>query len=78
MQGMFNRTGYNSTNFTLDLGDKFDTSNVIHMSRMFLYTGYNSSKFKLDCSNWNVNKVEYYEYFNANVETKVIPPSWVN
>ena len=45
---MFNQTGYNSKVFTLDLGDKFDTSNVDNMLVMFNQTGYNSKVFTLD------------------------------
>ena len=39
MSYMFSYTGYNSTIFTLDLGNKFDTSNVTNMDRMFDLTG---------------------------------------
>ena len=35
---MFRETGYNSEVFTLDLGDKFNTSNVTNMASMFSYT----------------------------------------
>ncbi len=48
MNSMFAYTGYNSSVFTLDLGDHFDTSNVTNMGGMFLATGKNSSVFTLD------------------------------
>ncbi len=48
MSNMFNYTGYSSTVFTLDLGDKFDTSNVTDMNSMFRHTGNNSAVFILD------------------------------
>ncbi|MBR7042059.1 MAG: BspA family leucine-rich repeat surface protein, partial [Bacilli bacterium] len=48
MSYMFSHTGYNSTSFTLDLGDRFDTSKVTNMYGMFEYTGRNSTSFTLD------------------------------
>ena len=48
MSNMFGATGYDSTVFTLDLGDKFDTSNVTNMSGMFSCAGYSSTVFTLD------------------------------
>ena len=48
MIGMFGRIGYNSSVFTLDLGNNFDTSNVKNMRNMFNETGYNSPIFTLD------------------------------
>ncbi|MBE6150197.1 MAG: BspA family leucine-rich repeat surface protein [Firmicutes bacterium] len=48
MSQMFFDTGYNSTTFTLDLGDNFDTSNVTKMRHMFYATGYSSTVFILD------------------------------
>ena len=56
MSGMFKYTGYNSTNFTLDVSN-FDTSNVTDMSDMFAFTGYNSTNFTLDVSNFDTSKV---------------------
>jgi prepilin-type N-terminal cleavage/methylation domain-containing protein len=78
MQFMFYKTGYSSTVFTLELGDKFNTGNVANMHCMFAYAGYSSSLFKLDCSNWNVDNVTDYEFFNSLVSSKVISPKWVN
>ena len=78
MDGMFIRAGYNSLVFTLDLGDKFDTSKVTNMNTMFHSTGRESTQFKVNCTSWNVEKVTNYTNFNYNVETKVIPPKWVN
>jgi hypothetical protein len=48
MRWLFNKTGNSSTIFTLDLGDKFDTSNVTSMYCMFAYAGQNSTVFTLD------------------------------
>ena len=48
MFNMFANAGYNSTDFTLNLGDKFDTRNVTDMRGMFDSTGYNSTNFTLD------------------------------
>ena len=78
MSWMFDNTGYNSTEFTLNLGNNFDTSNVTDMGSMFNNTGYNSTKFTLDCSNWNVDNVTNYSYFNNGVESKVTAPTWKN
>ena len=39
MRSMFNKTGYTAMT-TLNLGDKFDTSNVTNMQQMFQQTGY--------------------------------------
>ena len=44
---------------------------------MFNKTGLNAN-WSLDLSNWNVNKVISYTYFNTDVETKVTAPIWVN
>ena len=41
MENMFSETGYNSMT-TLNLGDKFDTSNVTHMFGIFQLTGHDS------------------------------------
>ena len=78
MHYMFNQTGRYSTAFTLELGNKFDTSNVTNMYGMFSLTGYLSSLFKFDCSKWNVDKVTDYEDFNHGVASKVTPTKWVN
>ena len=48
MYGMFSWTGHDSTVFTLDLGDKFDTSKVTDMHQMFNSAGYSNTKFTLD------------------------------
>ena len=66
MSSMFYNTGYNSTTFTLDLGDKFDTSNVTNMAYMFNSTGYSSTSFTLDLGDKfdtsNVTKMNYMFY----------------
>ena len=51
MRGMFDSTGSYSVVFTLDLGDKFDTSNVTDMSCMFQLAGYTSENFTLNLGN---------------------------
>ena len=48
MSSMFASTGSSSEVFTLDLGEKFDTSNVTNMLSMFEGTGYSSEVFTLD------------------------------
>jgi len=48
------------------------------MHQMFTRTGLSSPFFKLNCSNWNVSKVTNYNYFNAEVESKVTSPTWGN
>jgi len=45
---MFRQAGLNSPVFTLDLGDKFDTSKVTDMQSMFSDTGNKSTVFTLD------------------------------
>ncbi len=63
MSNMFYNTGYASTTFTLDLGDKFDTSNVTDMNRMFYRTGYNSTEFTLDLGdNFDTSNVTDMSY----------------
>ena len=76
MKSMFNQTGYNSTVFTLDLGDEFDTSNATDMYQMFNYTGFKSSVFTLDLGNKfdtsNVTTMEamfVYTGYNSTVFT---------
>ena len=60
MNHMFDNMGYNSTVFTLDLGDKFDTKNVTHMYDMFYNTGRNSTVFTLDLGDkFNTSNVIY-------------------
>ena len=59
MNYMFLKTGYNSSVFTLDLGDNFDTSNVTTMNQMFRQTGYSSLNFSLNLGNkFDTAKVE--------------------
>ena len=76
MSLMFAGMAYSTTTFSLNLGDKFDTSNVTNMDRMFVNVGRSSRPFTIDCSNWNVDKVTNYEYFNADTEENIIPPVW--
>ena len=66
MSYMFWNTGYSSTIFTLDLGDKFNTVNVTNMSYMFRLTGYNSTVFTLNLGDKfntvNVTNMSYMFY----------------
>ena len=48
MSNMFYRTGFNNSNFTLELGPNFDTSNVTDMSTMFSWIGFANASFILD------------------------------
>ena len=48
MSHMFDTTGYNSTSFTLDLGNKFATSQVTNMAYMFFRAGADSTVFTLN------------------------------
>ena len=59
---MFYETGYNSSNFTLDLSN-FDTSKVTNMSYMFRETGYNSTNFNTSITIKNPNI--YSHNYNA-------------
>ena len=56
MSNMFNKSGYNSTIFTLDLSN-FYTSNVTNMAYMFSWTGRNSTLFSLDLNNFDTSNV---------------------
>jgi len=58
---MFWITGYKSTVFTLNLRDKFNTSNVANMYRMFNTTGYSNLLFILDLRMINFDKVTNWE-----------------
>ena len=51
MYGMFHSVGSHSTKFTLDLGDKFDTSKVTNMGFMFMQTGNKNPNFTLNLGN---------------------------
>lgn len=68
MSYMFYNTGYNSTEFKLDIS-KFDTSNVANMSYMFYNTGYNSTKFNTSVTISNPN-VKSYDNMFTGVATK--------
>jgi surface protein len=58
---MFNNTGNNSTDFTLDLSN-FDTSKVTNMSYMFMNAGNNSTDFTLNVSNFDTSNVTNMTY----------------
>ena len=60
MSYMFYSTGYKSTGFTLDLGNKFDTSKVTKMLLMFANTGNANSTLELDLSTFNFTNVTSY------------------
>ncbi|MBR3211367.1 MAG: BspA family leucine-rich repeat surface protein [Bacilli bacterium] len=58
MSNMFSSTGYNSTSFTLNLGNNFDTNQVTNMQYMFNATGYSSTVFTLNLGGlFNTSKV---------------------
>ena len=67
MTAMFYNTGYDSSIFSLDLGNNFDTSNVYNMSQMFEYTGYNNTEFVLDLKDKfdTSNVVDMSRMFNS-------------
>lgn len=77
MESMFNKAGYNATSWSIGDISGWDTSNVTNMFSMFRDAGYKAI-YRLDLSGWNVNKVTYRPMFHSGVETKVIPPIWVN
>ena len=57
MGSMFNRAGYNATEFSIDLSS-WDTSNVTNMSSMFSYAATNSETIIIKgLSNWNTSNV---------------------
>ena len=72
MSYMFQHTGYKSTVLVLDLGDKFDTSQVTNMEGMFSQVGYTSPVFTLDFGNkFDTSKVSnmkkmFYSVGHAN------------
>ena len=80
-RGMFEHTGYSSQVFTLDLGDKFDTSKVKDMRKMFSGTGYSNPSFtlnlgsKFDTSNVTSMMAMFYDtghnndYFELDLST---------
>jgi hypothetical protein len=77
MSSMFGYAGRYATTFNIGDLSNWDVSNVIYMSYMFDTAGYNAA-WSLNLSEWEVGKVTAYEYFNKDVESKVIPPVWVN
>ena len=66
---MFRDVGYTNTEFTLDLGDKFDTSSVTTMWMTFYGCGYNSTKLNTSITIKNPNTTVYSNMFNK-VATK--------
>ena len=54
MAYMFCETAFKSSNFILNLGSRFDTSNVIDMS--FMFNGCHALD-SIDVSNWDASKV---------------------
>ena len=75
MSYMFRSAG--SIAITWNIGDisNWNTSNVTNMSMMFANAGVNAT-YTLDLSGWDVSKVTYSDYFNRNVESKVIMPAF--
>jgi len=70
---MFEGTGFSDLNFTLNLGDKFDTSNVTDMDSMFWYTGYHNNNLILDLSSFSFSNVNNYSniFFGMNSSKKI-------
>ena len=77
MSSMFTNAGNNATTFNIGDLSNWDVSNVTTMSNMFDSAGY-KALWSLNLSEWEVDKVTNYENFNKDVESKVIPPVWVN
>ena len=82
MTSMFTSTGYNATNFNLDLSS-WNTSRVMNMSSMFSQAGYNATTWNIgDISGWNVAKVTNHSDFinlNANQTNASVvnnQPAW--
>ena len=74
MDSMFYNTGYNTTTFTLDLGNKFDTRNVTNMQRMFYSTGRESTVMTLNLGDkFDTSKVTnmYGMFENTGYESTV-------
>ena len=68
MYKMFNDTGRNATNFSLDLGNNFNTSNVTDMSQMFYEIGQNATNFSLDLgNNFDTSNVTNMAYMFSNM-----------
>ena len=65
MKFMFRHTGMNAMT-KLDLGDNFDTSNVIYMGAMFGETGYKAMKTLNLGNKFNTSKVVEMEWMFAN------------
>ena len=63
MTSMFSNLGYNSSNLTLNLGEKFDTSNVTTMDSMFRSIAHSASDFTLNLGNkFDTSKVSSMGY----------------
>ena len=60
MQSLFASVGYSNPNFTLNLGEKFNTSKVTNMSWMLADVGYANSNMVLDLSSFTFDNVTNY------------------
>ena len=73
MSDMFYHAGSSSYDFTLNLGDNFNTKKVTNMSSMFYYTGSSSSNFTLDLGDKfntiNVTNMQDMFYFTGRSST---------
>ena len=75
MAQMFIQAGYNSSNFKMNLGNKFDTRNVKIMQQLFKQVGVNTSNFvldlgdKFDTSNvTDMSSMFYYDYTLSSLD----------
>ena len=75
MSNLFYSVGRSNTSFTLNLGTKFDTSNVINMSWMFAGVGYNNPSFTLNLGSKfdtsNVTNMSYMFYGTGHSNTSL-------
>ncbi len=71
MSNMFTHTGYNSTVFTLDLGNKFYTSRVTDMGQTSRYIGRRNNPFILDLTTFDFSNVTSYEGIFWNVSSNI-------
>ena len=81
MSWMFSNIGYSNPTFTLDLGDKFDTSSATGMSGMFSGAGYSNPDFTLDLGpKFDTSKVTEMGSMFANsryLKTIYVPSTFV-
>ena len=70
MTDMFSNLGYNSSNLTLNLGEKFDTSNVTNMTSMFNNMAFSASDFTLNLGDkFDTSNVWYMQSMFYNISS---------